>query len=98
MLSNLIIPAALVRKTISGRYHPILFRLQPDPTGKVVVGKWRYRSFQHHVRGFETVEEARAHIATQPRWHDTGAIIDWVHPAPPMLIEWFSLEQLNVTA
>ena len=51
----------MLMNTATGRWHPILFRPAPAPSGDVH-GFERYRSKGHHTEGFDTEPAARADI------------------------------------
>jgi hypothetical protein len=56
-------PTSLIRNYVSGRWHPILFRPAPLPSGADIdSGCLRYRSKGHHTEGFATKDEAVAWI------------------------------------
>ncbi len=72
------------------RYHPIIFRYAPSPSGDLDSGARRYKSSGHHTKGFDTLEEAMASIQAQPSWQWTGFAWEWDGKGIPAMVEWFS--------
>ena len=86
-------PWGMLKNTATGRWHPILFRPAPAPSGDVN-GFERYRSKGHHTPGFDTEAEAKAHIdehieADRGWW--SGAAWEWDGSGVPAMTEWFKL-------
>jgi hypothetical protein len=71
------------------RYHPIIFRYSPPPSGDLDSGARRYKSSGHHTAGFDTLEEAMASIQAQPSWQWTGLAWEWNGEGVPAMVEWF---------
>jgi len=53
----------------TGKFHPILFRISPPPSGGPD-GTHRLKSIGHHTEGFMTKEEAIADIDTNEKIKD----------------------------
>lgn len=71
------------------RFHPILFRLSPTPSGIQ-----RYKSKGHHTIGFDTFEEAEKHVLEEMVPKLGGArvvsnVYDWDGEGVPAMIEYF---------
>ena len=75
--------------TTPHRYHPIIFRYSPPPSGDLTSGTRRYKSAGHHTAGFDTVEEAMACIQGQTSWQWTGLAWEWNGEGVPAMVEWF---------
>ena len=83
-------PVGMLHNTATGRYHPIVFRPAPMPSGAdAEMGAMRYRSRGHHTEGFATLAEADAHIAERPEWTASGLAWEWDGTGVPALTEWF---------
>lgn len=81
----------MLQNTVSGRWHPILFRPAPLPGGKDSdLAAQRYRSLGHHTEGFATKEEAMAHIEASDKMEWRGLIWEWDGEGTPAMTEWFA--------
>jgi hypothetical protein len=71
-------PAAILRNTKTGLFHPVYFRRAPTPMARDendIIR--RYSSKGHDIPGFATLEEAKAKIARLTHYWDSGEVIDW---------------------
>ena len=83
-------PAGILTNGKTGRFHPIIFRRAPLPSeGWDETKVQRHKSIGHHTDGFETMDEAEAHIKSEQSWNDTGARWSWTGEDIPALVHWF---------
>ena len=83
-------PAGVLHNTATDRYHPIVFRPAPMPSGvDVESGALRHKSRGHHTEGFPSMAEADAHIAARDAWVPTGLVWEWNGDGVPALVHWF---------
>jgi hypothetical protein len=77
-------PAGILRNRLTGRFHPIVFRYAPPPSGGS-----RYKSIGHHTDGFDTLDQAEEYIASRSEWTNTGMRWNWSGEDVPALTVWF---------
>lgn len=82
------LPAGLLHNLATSRWHPIIFRYNPPPSGDLEYAR-RYKSIGHHTKGFDMLAEAQAHIAEHADWVDTHIVWDWTGEDTPAMVEWF---------
>ena len=85
-------PTGILKNTKTGRFHPIPFRMAILPGG---VDAGRYKSIAHHTSGFDTIEQAKDHIAGREDFLDTGKIYDWDGEGVPAMVEFFTAAELE---
>lgn len=84
-------PTGVLTNSLTGRFPPILFRHSPAPSeswGKPEKAT-RYRSKGHHTKGFDTLEEAMAHINADPIMSWSGVTWTWDGVEIPAMTHWF---------
>ncbi len=92
-------PAGMLTNTKTGRFHPIIFRDAPMPGN--ADDAWaarRYKSLGHHTVGFDTLEEAQAHIKAEPRYWDSGAFWEWDGEDVPAIVHFFAMPRADAPA
>lgn len=69
----------MLRNVATNRFHPIVFRRAPLPGGADErLAAHRYKSQGHHTKGFDTLDEARAHVAGLDTSYDKRDLVwDW---------------------
>jgi hypothetical protein len=86
-------PAGILKNTLTGQFHPIVFRPAPMASGSDIdSGALRHRSIGHRTDGFDSIEEATAHIDNTEGWHNTGLLWSWNGLGTPALTLWFQQE------
>jgi hypothetical protein len=86
-------PCGILTNTATGRFHPIVFRPAPMPSGADLdAGMQRHKSLGHHTEGFDVIEDAVAFIASKPGQYDTGMRGEWDGADVPAMVMWFSAE------
>lgn len=82
-------PTGYLKNIKTNRWHPILFRPGPLPGDSSMV-EARWKSKGHHTIGFDTLEQAKAHVAENPdNMIDIDAHWEWdaeKEPIPAMVI------------
>ncbi len=86
-------PVGFLLNTKTNRYHPIIFRPAPPPSGDEDLAAQRYRSAGHHTDGFATLEEAQESVSQQPELTNVSVVWEWDGEGVPAMTEWFSLAQ-----
>ncbi len=86
-------PAGMLHDTQKGRFHPIVFRPAPFPGG-VADEVHRYRSLGHHTAGFDTLDEAMAHINGNEKLFWSSRTWEWDGVTDPVMTEFFAAEEL----
>jgi hypothetical protein len=71
------------------RFHPIVFRWNPQPSADAGEPVSRYKSAAHCTGGFKTIEEAQAAIASHNNWWPTGEVFSWDGEDIPAMIRWY---------
>lgn len=87
-------PAGILKNTDTGRYHPIIFRPPPTPSGDYDSAIQRYKSKGHHTIGCDTIEEAHKSIRDNSSFIDSGALYEWDGKEIPAMTDWFNLGSL----
>ncbi len=87
-------PVGMLKNTATGRYHPIVFRPAPAPSGPMGRAE-RYRSKGHHTDGFPTREAAIEHVKTNAEWRWVDLEWEWGGVGVPAMTEWFTPERDN---
>ena len=83
-------PAGILKNTATNRFHHILFRPAPTPSGSDQdMTAQRYLSAGHHTAGFDTLEQAQEEIEVRG-WGDCGIVWEWDGQGVPAMTEWFS--------
>jgi hypothetical protein len=82
-------PAAILENTKLDRFHPIVFRWNPQPSADAGEHVSRYKSAAHCTGGFKTIEEAQAAIASHENWWATGEVFSWDGEDIPAMIRWY---------
>ena len=85
-------PAGILRNTVTGRFHPILFRPGPAPSESATDHAHRYKSRGHHTEGFDTHDEALAFVNSREDWKWSGREWEWDGDDVPAMVEWFGTE------
>jgi len=86
-------PVGFLKNAQTNRYHPIIFRPAPPPSGDEDLTAKRYRSAGHHTEGFVTLEEALECVRQQPQLTNVSVVWEWDGKDIPAMTEWFSLAQ-----
>jgi len=83
----------MLQNTKTNRFHPILFRQAPMPGGADLTNQMqRYKSYGHHTEGFDTREQADAHVTltcAQQGCLNSGASWEWDGAEMPAMVEFF---------
>lgn len=83
-------PAAMLKNTKTGKFHPIIFRAAPMPSGSAP----RYKSLGHHTKGFDTLEAAKEWVqemVKQGKLIDhTDQIAEWDGVGVPAMVTFFA--------
>lgn len=70
--------ASIMQNQATNRFHPILYKASPLPSHHPKIGETcRHRSQGHHTEGFDTIDEAIAHIDEREQLCPTGSIEQW---------------------
>jgi hypothetical protein len=86
--------AGVLENVSTKRFHPIVFIPAPMPGGAdETLSAQRYKSKGHHTVGFDTLNEAQAHITAQAEWRDSGLVWGWDGVDTPAMVEWFSFAE-----
>ncbi len=89
-------PFGLLLNVKTGRFHPISFQPAPIPGGRIV---GRYDSQAHHTEGFDTRDEANAHIqeivTRDPEYYATGREWTWDGEGVPAMVEFFGPKEAS---
>jgi hypothetical protein len=80
-------PAGLLHNTSTDRWHPILFRHAPPPSGDVTSAS-RYKSIGHHTEGFKSKQEALDHIKANDTLEWMNTVWDWDGSETPAMVIW----------
>jgi hypothetical protein len=86
---------AMLHNTVNDKYHPIVFRYAPPPSGDLENKAQRYKSAGHHTEGFDSREiavEAAKIIASKCGEAELALEGDilWEDLEMPALVLWFS--------
>jgi hypothetical protein len=83
----------MLHNTKTGRFHPIVFRQAPMPSGvDTDFGMMRHKSKGHHTDGFDTIEAAQEYVVTScasGEHTDSGCRYEWDGEDIPAMVEWF---------
>ena len=82
-------PCGMLMNMATGRFHPIIFRYAPPPSGDCS-NAGRYKSIGHHTDGFDTMDAALAYVGEHPAWVWTGITWQWNGEGIPAMVEWFA--------
>lgn len=89
------LPAGILKNMKTRRFHPIVFRPWPKPSGDGDVVP--HESTGHHPTGFETIEAARTWLAEDPDYKDiykdSGRVWEWCGDDTPAITCDFSLSK-----
>lgn len=89
-------PVGMLWNTVTGRYHPLPFRLAPLPgEGDLTTGLHQFRSMGHHIEGFDTIEAALSHIAEHESWICINLAWPWNGTDSPLTFETFDVTKLE---
>jgi len=91
-------PCGMLKNTATGRFHPIVFRYAPPPSGDLSGGFRRYKSIGHHTKGFDTLEEAITHVKEHSEWEWTEMVWEWDGEGVPAMVEWFAEPKKEVAS
>jgi len=87
------LPGGILTNKATGRFHPIVFRWGPAPSGPLDGGVERYKSLGHHTDGFDTLEEAQATFKEggmlSEGYYDSGMQWMWGGDDIPAIVAWF---------
>ena len=68
----------ILHNTTNNTYHPMPFRASPRPSETLVVGETcRHKSIGHHTKGFQTLDEAVAHIKENEMLVMHEGLLEW---------------------
>jgi hypothetical protein len=81
------IPTGLLQNASNGRYHPIVFRHAPPPSGDQEDCA-RYKSIGHHTEGFNTEKEALDYIELKKDWEWIGVMWTWDGQSSAAMVVW----------
>jgi hypothetical protein len=85
-ISSDVYPMGMLKNTLTGRYHPIAFRLNIYATP--IPNFEKYKSLGHHTAGFDTLEEAMQFIKDDPSMVFTGDMWEWDGVNMPAMVAW----------
>lgn len=88
-------PTGVLKNTKAGRFHPISFRFAPTPSATEKDLAQRFKSIGHHTVGFETLEEAKAWVASKPELRLTENVWEWDGGGIPAMVEWFPMSLME---
>lgn len=80
-------PVGVLHNTATNRYHPIVFRYAPPPSGDLPTAA-RYKSIGHHTAGFDTLDQAIAEIEKQEGWWNLNTVWAWDGEGVPAKVIW----------
>lgn len=87
-------PTGYLKNEKTGRFHPILFRPAPPPSGDDDLMAQRYRSIGHHTDGFDSIEAAHEFVKNETAMTDVGVVWSWDGEGIPAMTEWFSMPKI----
>lgn len=87
-------PTGILKNNMTGRFHPISFRLAPTPSSTEKDVAQRFKSVGHHTEGFETLESATAWVLSKEELRFVDIVWEWEGNYIPAMVEWFSMSLL----